>query len=302
MSGNAVKDMLSGPNGTGKTNSLMAEYSARLGEAVLRSRTREAEQHARLETEIARRVKSEFISNMSHELRTPLNTVIGFSKLLAEQDRRKLQPAEIAEYAKLIQDAAGNLLSLINDILDISKLQSGRYSIDAQEVDLEGIIEATASAYGRHAAEAGVKLTCRIAGELPACLGDQQKLQQSFANLVSNAIKFTPAGGGVSIEAREKDGIGCEILIRDTGVGMDAEEIEVALAPFGQVDGARTRWREGTGLGLPIAKALIELHGGEIEIKSAKGIGTEVRVFMPSKQYLDTMDHKSLALGLVEAR
>ena len=294
--------MISGPVGSGKGNSLMAEYSIRLGEAVLRTRTREAEQHARIETEIARRVKSEFISNMSHELRTPLNTVIGFSKLLAEQERRSLRPDEITEYARLIKDAAGHLLSLINDILDISKLQSGRYAIDAQEVDLEDIIETTVRGYGKPAADAGVRLACNVAAGLPVTIGDQQKIGQILGNLVSNAIKFTHNGGSVLVEARASDRGGTDILIRDTGVGMDEGEVEVALAPFGQVDGSRARWREGAGLGLTIAKALIELHGGAIDIKSAKGIGTEVGVFLPSKQLLATMDQQSLALGLSGAR
>jgi two-component system cell cycle sensor histidine kinase PleC len=290
--------MISAPTGSGKANSLMAEYSTRLGEAVLRTRTREAERHARHEAEIARRVKSEFIANMSHELRTPLNTVIGFSKLLAEQDRRRLSDIEITEYARLIQDAAGHLLSLINDILDISKLQSGHYALDAQEIDIEGIVEATVSSLARHAAVAGLKISCTIREALPVTVGDQQKLQQALTNLITNAIKFTPSGGGISVEAFPEKDSGTHIVIRDSGVGMEQTEVDVALTPFGQVDAGRSRWREGAGLGLPIAKALIELHGGNISITSSKGVGTEVRVFIPSRLLLANMDRQELALGL----
>lgn len=269
----------------------------RLGEAVLRSRTRDAERTARLEGEIANRVKSEFISNMSHELRTPLNTVIGFSKLLAEHERRQLKQSDVSEYARLIQDAAGHLLTLINDILDISKLQSGRYSIDAQDVDLEDILAAAVSAFSKSAATAGLTVTTDIASDLPPTRGDAQKLGQALSNLISNAIKFTHSGGGISIAAvRVADG--SEIRIRDTGVGMEEDELKIALAPFGQVDGARTRWREGAGLGLPIAHALIGLHGGNLQMTSAKGIGTEITIFLPSTEHLKTMERQNLALGL----
>ncbi len=132
--------MLNGAFGKGSNNSLMGEYASLLGDAVLRHRTREAEHMARIESELANRVKSEFIANMSHELRTPLNTIIGFSKILAEHDRRRLPDDEIVEYAQLINDSAGHLLSVINDILDISKIQSGKYTIDARETNVDELL------------------------------------------------------------------------------------------------------------------------------------------------------------------
>ena len=288
--------MLSGPSGGGKTNTLMMEYSMRLGEAVLRSRTRAAEQTARIEGEIANKVKSEFISNMSHELRTPLNTVIGFSKLLAESEKRSLKQQEVAEYARLIQDAAGHLLALINDILDISKLQSGRYYIDEQEVELDDVLESCVKSFTKAAAAAGITLTQKIPEALPPMRGDPAKLHQALSSLISNAVKFTRNGGGILIAARARDHDGTEILIRDTGVGMEEDELKIAMTPFGQVDGGRSRWREGAGLGLPIASALINLHGGSIDIKSAKGIGTEIKIFLPSIRLVSNIKRQDLAM------
>jgi len=142
------------------------------------------------------------------------------------------------------------------------------------------------------ASEAGVALVPVVAIDLPAVRGDSVKLRQIFTNLISNAIKFTPRGGSVTIEALRISNGGVAILIRDTGVGMTADEISVALTPFGQVDGSRSRWREGTGLGLPIAKALVELHGGTIDIRSQKGRGTEVAITLPSRNMVSAVSEK----------
>ncbi len=275
--------MFNGAIGNSKANSLLNEYSSLLGDAVLRHRARVAEHSARIEAELASKVKSEFIANMSHELRTPLNTIMGFSKLLSEHERRTLPQNEIVEYATLIHDAAGHLLSVINDILDISKIQSGRYTLDNREIAVDEIIQPCLNSFRLMASDAGVSLVPRIGIDLPNVRGDAVKLRQIFTNLLSNAIKFTPRGGTITVEALRVNTGGIAVLIRDTGVGMTQEEISVALTPFGQVDGGRSRWREGTGLGLPIAKALVELHGGQIQIRSEKGKGTEVAVVLPSR-------------------
>ena len=289
--------MLNGTFSKTKGSSLMGEYATLVGDAILRQRTREAENAVQIEAELANRVKSEFISNMSHELRTPLNTMIGFSKILCEHERRKIPDNEIVEYSKLILDAAGHLLSVINDILDISKMQSGRYTLDAREINVDEIIQAAIGTQKLAAQDAAVQLKTEIAANLPVVRGDAGKLRQAFANLISNAIKFTQAGGTVAIEAmRLKDG-GIAVVIRDSGVGMTPEELKVAMSPFGQVDGSRARWREGAGLGLPIARSLVELHGGELKIMSTKGQGTEVAVILPPATKVSIHHARGTVLG-----
>ena len=293
--------MFSGTFGSQKASSLMNEYASLLGDAVLRHRARVAEHSARIEAELASRVKSEFIANMSHELRTPLNAIIGFSKLLSEKGERKLSPPEIADYANLIHDAAGHLLSVINNILDISKIQSGKYTLDARELNLAEVLSASASSFRLMAQAAGLTLEEKVEADVPFIKGDSVKLRQVFTNLISNALKFTRSGGSVTIKASGSSDGGAIIQVCDTGVGMTEEDVAVALTPFGQVDASHARWREGTGLGLPIARALVQLHGGELRISSQKDVGTEVTVILPPQHKLlvtearDAVMERSLA-------
>jgi two-component system cell cycle sensor histidine kinase PleC len=289
--------MLSGGSAKLGSNSLMQEYSALVGDAVLRQRTRAAEHRARIEIDLANKVKSEFVSNMSHELRTPLNTVIGFSKLLSGHARQRLPDADVVQYATLIHDAAEHLLSVINDILDITKMQAGKYTLDAEEIGIDEVLQACLAQSRQIAADAGVNVRERVAYNLPPVRGDAAKLKQVFSNLISNAIKFTPKDGNVIVNALEHGHGGVCVSVRDTGIGMTEDEVRIALTPFGQVDGARTRWREGAGLGLPIAKALVELHGGELMITSIKGQGTDATVILPPRQRVSLAEVRDAMFG-----
>src|SRR5882757_3985204 len=164
--------MLSGTAGPGRSTSLMAEYSSLLADSVLRHKAWLAEHTAQIEMQLASKIKSEFIANMSHELRTPLNTVIGFAKLLGEHQRRQLNDAEIVEYADLIRDAATHLLAVINDILDMSKMQSGKYTLDAREVDLDEILQVALASFKTAALDVGITLESQLNPHLPTVRGD----------------------------------------------------------------------------------------------------------------------------------
>lgn len=284
--------MLGNGNSQGRSSSLLNEYSSLLGDAVLRHRTKVAERTARLEAEFSNKVKSEFIANMSHELRTPLNSMIGFSKLMAEHGQRPLKSDEIVQYSSLIHDAAKHLLAIINDILEMSKIQSGKYRLDSRDLNLDDVLSSCIASFKIMASDAGVVLQHKIPPRLPVIQGDSVKLRQIFTNLISNAIKFTPKGGTVSVEAAAADRM-LTVSVRDSGIGMTPDEVQVALTPFGQVDGSRSRLREGTGLGLPIAKALVELHDGKMEVRSEKDKGTFVLVKLPVPTLASASDSAS---------
>ena len=162
-------------------------------------------------------------------------------------------------------------------------MQSGKYTLDAREVDLDEILQVSLASFKPTALEVQRSTREPDRSGLPTVRGDPAKLRKVFANLIGNAIRFTPPGGTVSVEAHATERGGAAVCVRDTGLGMSSEEIAVALSPFAQVDAGRSRWREGTGLGLPIAKALVQLHGGRLDIRSAKSLGTEVSVALPSR-------------------
>ncbi len=239
---------------------------------------------ARDEAETASRTKSAFLAAMSHELRTPLNAIIGFSELIRSQAYGDLGSRKYGEYARDITDSAGHLLSLINDILDISKAEAGKLQLRESAVDVRRVVNSTARLVQERAKQSRVQLTTEVSEAMPPLYCDERKLKQIILNLLSNAIKFTPADGKVFLDATLNDRGEFELRVRDTGIGMSPEDIPKALEAFGQIDHSLSREYQGTGLGLPLVKVLTELHGGDIAIWSEPGAGTEIIVHLPGER------------------
>lgn len=263
-----------------KEGSLMSEYSDSFGQAVTRMKQTMALNASRVEAELASKAKSEFIANMSHELRTPLNAIIGFSDMLT-----KLQiydPERVNQYAGYINQAAEHLLALINGILDVSKIQAGKLTVDKESVEIAPIIESCVLIIEAKAKEKDVAVTADIHPNTGDLHADPLRLKQILINILGNAVKFTPPRGRVQLIAEPAGSGFVRISITDTGRGLDPAEVDIALRPFGQVDAGFNKRHEGTGLGLPISVALANLHGGSLTIDSEKGRGTRVNILLPS--------------------
>lgn len=231
----------------------------------------------------ASKAKSEFLANVSHELRTPLNAIIGFSEVMIQEVFGPVGNDRYRDYAGDIRQSGIHLLGVINDLLDYSKLEAGRMELHAEDISLGEIIDKCVRIMRGSAEAENVTLVANL-GELnDSIFGDEQKVTQIVLNLISNAVKFSPAAGVVTVSLREAhDGI--DIKVTDSGIGMSDNDIDLALAPFGQVDSALNRRHMGTGLGLPLSKSLSELHGGTLRIESAPGRGTTVTVYLPRKR------------------
>ncbi len=236
---------------------------------------------ARDKADVANRAKSEFLANMSHELRTPLNAVIGFSDAMLAELHGPLD-ARYADYVRHIKDSGAHLLEVINDILDVSKIEAGRMELCEEPVEPASVVGAAVRLVRERAAEAGLTVQARVPDGLPVLTGDKRRIMQILLNLLSNAIKFTPADGHVVVSVQRNAAGDLVLAVEDTGIGMAVEDVGEAMVPFGQVDSALGRRHAGTGLGLPLTRSLVELHGGSLEVSSRAGEGTTVRAIFPA--------------------
>ena len=242
---------------------------------------------AKEDAEVAARAKTEFLTNTTHELRTPLNAIIGFSEIMWSEAFGPIGNEQYKGYVKDIFESGRHLLGVINDILDMSRIEAGRDELSEQEIDVEELVRESIRFVDQRAREGNLAVKVKVAELVPKLYADKRKVRQILLNLLSNAVKFTPSGGTITVVAELGPGGQMVIAVEDSGIGIAPSDMHRALMPFGQVDGALARKYEGTGLGLPLAKSLIELHGGIMELQSEVGGGTRVAMLLPAERVLE---------------
>jgi signal transduction histidine kinase len=231
--------------------------------------------------EVVSRHKTEFLASMSHELRTPLNAIIGFSEVLVEQMFGPLNDKQM-EYLRDIHSSGQHLLTLINDVLDLSKIEAGRMELDAAEVDVPQLLESAMNLVRERAERQGLRLSLVLDPAVQRWVLDERKIKQVLINLLSNAVKFTPAGGEVTVQARRPDPSRLELAVIDTGCGIAPQEQEQVFEEFRQASGHYLRKSEGSGLGLALARRFVELHGGRLGLHSTPGLGSTFTFTLPA--------------------
>jgi cell cycle sensor histidine kinase DivJ len=256
------------------------EVVAAIRDVTDRKVQEQAVEGAREEAERANAAKSHFLATMSHELRTPLNAIIGFSEMLANEEMMRLDKARRHEYATLIGESGHHLLSVVNGILDMSKIESGNFEITPEPFAAAPVVGTCCDLIALRARESGIDIICSVPPGLPDIVADKRAVKQILINLLSNAVKFTPRGGKVTVTV-EIEASDVTFTVKDTGVGIAEHDLHHVGDPFFQVRTAYDRPHDGTGLGLSIVKGLVELHGGELSIRSRLGAGTSVAMRLP---------------------
>ena len=273
--------------GQADTATLRAEIAALQRQNQMLRETLDA---AREEAEAANRMKSQFLGNVTHELRTPLNAVINFAQLIADEINGPLGAPEYREYAAQIGASGTELLSLIDELLDLARAEAGQLTITEGLAEPDVLIDAAWRMLAPVAAARHVTLTRAAHAALSPVRGDATRLRQVLASLIANALKFTPAGGEVRIDAAQDPATGLTISVRDTGIGIDATDLTRVMEPFEQVSGGGTESHPGIGLGLPLARHLAELHGGSLTLRSEQGGGTTAWFTLPVHRLINPSD------------
>ncbi|PKP78925.1 MAG: hypothetical protein CVT81_01615 [Alphaproteobacteria bacterium HGW-Alphaproteobacteria-3] len=237
-------------------------------------------------SEAANRAKNDFLAIMSHELRTPLNAIIGFSEIIANQMFGPVGQAKYVDYAGDIRASGAHLLSIINDILDISKAEAGKLQLEEEPIDPVEALNRTMRMFRQRASELGVDLTFRVRDDIPWLIADPRLFNQVAINLTSNALKFTPENGSVRVDLGVDTAGDLVLSVEDTGIGIKASDTKRIFEPFVQVEDAMSRTQQGTGLGLPLVRKIMSLHGGTVELESTVGEGTTVSATFPKSRFV----------------
>jgi two-component system cell cycle sensor histidine kinase PleC len=272
-----------------RTAELRAANSRLLAEIEQRRQIEDALRTARDKAESANRAKSAFMAVMSHELRTPLNAILGFSEVMKSEVFGAHVVPTYKEYANDIHGSGVHLLNLINEILDLSRIEAGRYELNEESVSLTAVVDDCNHLLNLRAKNRGITVHEAFEADLPRIWADERGVRQICLNLLSNAIKFTPQGGEIWLKVGWTASGGQYLLVKDTGPGIPEEEISIVLASFGQGSNAIKSAEQGAGLGLPIVQGLVDLHGGSLNLKSKLREGTEVIVAFPPERVMSAL-------------